>query len=210
MKPVAFEGQNIVLGKGQPQYMELPALRCDDPSGTVWACWELDEADIADLIKSKKLWVGQLTFRQSFSPQIVSSVMPGEVSIAAYKARQSVATETDTQGVAISSPTLMFYCPTDCTGYGYGKDGLEYYGVLRYAEGQWIPNDGEPDLAFIGYTPGGTAGGAPIFYGVETPHNISHHPNVIAYNAACHKCADINGCASGRTVNPEQCVAAAP
>ena len=89
MKPVTFEGQNIVLGKGQPEYMELPALRCGDAEGTVWACWELDEADIADLVRTKKLWVGQLTFRQPFSPQMVSAVMPGEVSVATHKARQA-------------------------------------------------------------------------------------------------------------------------
>lgn len=88
MKPIEFKGQNMVLGKGQPQYMELPALRCNDIAGTTWSCWELDDQDIADLVKNRKIWLGQLTFHQPFSPQMVTTVMPGEVSMAVYKARQ--------------------------------------------------------------------------------------------------------------------------
>lgn len=89
MKPATFEGQNIVLGKGQPQYIELPALRCDDVNGTVWSCWELDDSDIADLIKTRKLWVGQLTFNQPFMPQMVTTGMPLEVCVAVHKSKQS-------------------------------------------------------------------------------------------------------------------------
>ena len=87
MKPVTFEGQNTVLGKGQPEYLELPALRCFDDTGTVWSCWELDKFDLEDLIRTRKLWLGQLTFNKVFAPQLVSTVMPGEVSMAVHKAR---------------------------------------------------------------------------------------------------------------------------
>jgi len=90
MKPVGFEGQNIVMGKGQPQYMELPALRCDDAGGTVWSCWELDDNDLADLVKHREIWIGQLTFHRPFTPQMVTTVMPGEVSMTVHKARQAV------------------------------------------------------------------------------------------------------------------------
>lgn len=89
MNPVTFEGHNIVLGKGQPQYLELPALRCNDANGTVWSCYELDETDIADLIKHRKLWIGQLTFQNLFAPQMATTVMPGEVSTAVYKAKHN-------------------------------------------------------------------------------------------------------------------------
>lgn len=89
MKPTEFEGHNIVLGKGQPQYMELPALSCDDSAGTVWSCWELDDADLEDLMKTRKIWVGQLTFGNLFSPQMITTGMPLEVSVAAYKVKQT-------------------------------------------------------------------------------------------------------------------------
>jgi len=87
MKPVVFEGHNIVLGESQPEYLDLPALRCDDDCDTVWSCWELDKNDIEDLIKTRKLWVGQLTFGYPFHPQMVTTVMPAEVSVAVYKSR---------------------------------------------------------------------------------------------------------------------------
>jgi len=90
MKPTEFEGQNIVLGKGQPEYLELPALRCDDKGGTTWSCWELDKADLEDLIKHRKIWVGQVTFGHHFSPQMITTVMPLEVSVAAYKEREEL------------------------------------------------------------------------------------------------------------------------
>jgi hypothetical protein len=88
VKPIEFKGQNTILGIVQEEYMNLPALRCDDTTGTVWSCWELDDYDIADLIKHRKLWVGQFTFKNKFVPQLLSSVMPGEVSMAMYKCKQ--------------------------------------------------------------------------------------------------------------------------
>jgi hypothetical protein len=85
MKPTSFEGQNLTLGKGQPEYLELPALVCNDTEGTVWSCWELDEEDIKDLIKNKRIWVGQLTFKNRFAPQLITTVIPFEVSFAMNK-----------------------------------------------------------------------------------------------------------------------------
>jgi hypothetical protein len=89
MKPVTFEGQNTVLGKGQPEYLELPALKCFDDAGTVWSCWELDDFDLEDLIRTRKLWVGQLTFNRAFAPQMVTASVPVEVSVAMLKAMRS-------------------------------------------------------------------------------------------------------------------------
>jgi len=86
MKPVEFEGQNFVLGRGQQEYMELPAFRCNDDCVTIWSCWELDDADIEDLVRNRKVWLGQLTFGNLFQPQKVTPVMPGDVSMAVYKA----------------------------------------------------------------------------------------------------------------------------
>lgn len=89
MKPTTFEGHNIVLGKNQPQYLPLPALRCDDTNGTVWTCWELDANDIGDVLNHRRLWVGQLSFGKPFSPQMITTSVPLEVAVAAYKAKES-------------------------------------------------------------------------------------------------------------------------
>ena len=188
MKPTSFKGQNVILGKDQPEYLDLPALVCDDEATTVWTCWELDKADLEDLMKHRKIWVGQLTFGKHFSPQMVTTVMPLEVSVAAYKEREVL-------------PALVFDCPVDCVGSGFGLDGYNYYGVLRYAEGSWIPADGKPDLAFVGFT---LEGGAPVFYGVDVQGAVaSTHPNRVAYNSAASVCSARSGCATGRVVSRE-------
>lgn len=85
MKPTTFPGHNIVLGKGQPEYLELPAHRSNDHQGTTWACWELDDNDIADLVKHRRIWVGQLTFGGLFQPQMITTQMPLSVSVAVHK-----------------------------------------------------------------------------------------------------------------------------
>lgn len=36
MKPVEFEGQNVIFGEGQPEYQPLPALLM--PDGEVITC----------------------------------------------------------------------------------------------------------------------------------------------------------------------------
>lgn len=90
MKPTSFKGQNVILGKDQPEYLDLPALICKDTTGLVWTCWELDDTDLADLMKHRKIWVGQLTFGYPFSPQMLTPVVPLEVSVAAYKEREEL------------------------------------------------------------------------------------------------------------------------
>lgn len=77
MKPVEFDGSNALLGKDQPEYQPLPALRLDDPEGTVISCWELEEGDLAVLSEAPHLlWLSQLTFNRGFSPQLPSVFKP--------------------------------------------------------------------------------------------------------------------------------------
>ena len=38
MKPIEFEGHNIVYGESQPDYSPLPAHLTKGPSGDVWQC----------------------------------------------------------------------------------------------------------------------------------------------------------------------------
>jgi hypothetical protein len=111
--------------------------------------------------------------------------------------------------VKIPIPIFKFRPPSRLVGYGYGKRGLENYGIRRYAGGKWILDDGKYDMAFIGYTPGGREGGAPIYYGVDMSSNKngnhSFHPNSIAYRSAGDICCAINGCASGKEMAIDKC-----
>ena len=81
MKPVTFEGHNIVLGAGQPQYQPLPAYRVGDTAGTVISCWELEPNDKLILERTGRIWLSQLTFNQPLQPQLPSSTRPAELGV---------------------------------------------------------------------------------------------------------------------------------
>ena len=62
MKPVEFKGQNKVYLK--PENMtdeECSSLPVNQTGDTIVSCWELDENDIKDILKNKKIWLGVLT-----------------------------------------------------------------------------------------------------------------------------------------------------
>jgi hypothetical protein len=71
MKPIEFEGHNVVFAKDQPEYMPLPAFK--DPSGGVVTCWELTPEERLELFNTGKLWIKQLTFNQPLQPVIASA-----------------------------------------------------------------------------------------------------------------------------------------
>ncbi len=80
MKPIEFEGQTHVLGKGQPEYQPLPAAI---EGNCVTTCWEISEEELATMIKTKRLWLHQLTFGQPLQPrhQRASKGVQGEILI---------------------------------------------------------------------------------------------------------------------------------
>lgn len=74
MTPVNFPEANIVLGANQPQYEPLHAYRApDDPHGCVTCCFELTDAEIEELVLTRKLWMRQLTFNRPFQPIALST-----------------------------------------------------------------------------------------------------------------------------------------
>ena len=81
----------------------------------------------------------------------------------------------------------------------YGKDR---YRCWRYNGGDWIEDDGKPDLAFVV-----AINGWPFAYGAEfaSRHKLSHHsqhPNIVAFEAAMGYCAGLYSVANGRHVEP--------
>lgn len=66
MKPVEFEGQNVVYAKDQPEYNPLPAHR--DSDGTVTTCWELTPEELEEVYKTGKIWLSQMTFNRPLQP----------------------------------------------------------------------------------------------------------------------------------------------
>lgn len=70
MKPIEFEGVNTTYAKNQPEYLPLPAQRIND--NTIITCWELTDEEIKVLKKTKKLWLGVMTFNKPLQPLLPS------------------------------------------------------------------------------------------------------------------------------------------
>ena len=67
MKPVEFDGCNVVFGKDQPEYQPLPAKQ-EETNGNVVTCWELSDEEIKKLQTTKRIYLGQFTFGNSLQP----------------------------------------------------------------------------------------------------------------------------------------------
>jgi hypothetical protein len=74
MRPIEFIGANVVFGKNQPEYGDLPAARMSD--GRVMTCWELSEDEVAEVARTGHVWLQVLTFNQPIQPQVVSAFDP--------------------------------------------------------------------------------------------------------------------------------------
>lgn len=73
MKPTEFEGQNVVFAKDQPQYQPLPAFKNDSQQGEVVQCWQLSDEEIETIVKTKRMWVMQMTFNAPLQPILLST-----------------------------------------------------------------------------------------------------------------------------------------
>lgn len=71
MKAIKFPECNAVLGKGQEEYTDLPALLEKD--GTMVCCFELSEDDIQEIVKNKCIWLSQLTFNRLMQPILLTT-----------------------------------------------------------------------------------------------------------------------------------------
>ena len=73
MKPIEFEGQNVVFAKDQPEYNPLPAFRNNSPEGEVVTKWELSEEDLEAINETGCIWLQQMTFNNPLQPILLSS-----------------------------------------------------------------------------------------------------------------------------------------
>jgi hypothetical protein len=88
-------------------------------------------------------------------------------------------------------------------------ENYEIIEMFRYADGQWIRDDGQADLAFFGKAiPRGSQNWFPYAFGFEflvaddDGEYWDHprgHPNTIAYESAMNECSKRYGCANGHS-----------
>lgn len=68
MKPIDFPGVNFTFAKDQPEYQPLPAMVLGDRECSVITCWELTDEEIDTLVRTRRLYLKQLTFANPLQP----------------------------------------------------------------------------------------------------------------------------------------------
>lgn len=68
MNAVDFQGVNVTYAKDQPEYNPLPAMRIPTPMGEVITCWELSDEELEYVMKTKRIYLSQLTFNSALQP----------------------------------------------------------------------------------------------------------------------------------------------
>lgn len=79
MQSVKFPQANIALAEDQPEYETLYVHHnADDKTGAVTACFELDKSEIAEIVRTGKIWYTQICFGELFQPISMSTKNPFE------------------------------------------------------------------------------------------------------------------------------------
>jgi hypothetical protein len=74
MKPIPFEEQNCVYAKDQPEYLPLPAHKTEQ--GEVISCWQLSWREFFLFLRTRRIWLRQLTFNMPLQPQAPTIEFP--------------------------------------------------------------------------------------------------------------------------------------
>lgn len=78
MKPVHFPQQNAVLAEDQPEYLPLPVHIVDELERRFISCWELEGDERAEVFKTGRIWLQQMTFGNPLQPQLPTVTSPFE------------------------------------------------------------------------------------------------------------------------------------
>jgi hypothetical protein len=81
MIPVQFPESNGVLARAQGEYEPLPVyvFPNHDLTGRIACCFRLSDAEIAEIVRTRTLWVQQLTFGRRFQPIGLSTQRPDDL-----------------------------------------------------------------------------------------------------------------------------------
>lgn len=79
MIPVQFPEANGTLARDQENYEPLPIYYFGDSEGRIACCFRLSPAELEELVRTKTLWVQQLTFGRRFQPIALSTQRPHDL-----------------------------------------------------------------------------------------------------------------------------------
>jgi hypothetical protein len=79
MKAVKFDGHNVVIAEHQEEYQSLPAyVSRNSPEVPMTFCFELDDAEKAQVIETGHIWLTVMTFGKNLQPIGMSVLNPIE------------------------------------------------------------------------------------------------------------------------------------
>ncbi len=78
MIPVSFPECNLILAMTQDEYEPLQAYR--DPDGLTICAFRLSPAELAEIQRTRTLWISVRTFNNAFQPIGLSTQCPFERS----------------------------------------------------------------------------------------------------------------------------------
>lgn len=76
MIPVQFPQANTLLAMGQDEYEPLPIHLTRDAEGRATFAMRLSPVEIEEIVRTKTLWIQQLTFGRGFQPIALSTRQP--------------------------------------------------------------------------------------------------------------------------------------
>lgn len=79
MIPVNFPEANARLAMTQDEYEPLPVHRFNDDQGRVACCLRLSPAEIDEIVRTRTIWIQQLTFGHAFQPIALTTLKPGDM-----------------------------------------------------------------------------------------------------------------------------------
>ncbi len=72
MKPVSFEGCNVVYAKDQPEYLPLPVRKTKDSEGMATSCWSASFRERLSILVHGRVYLHQMTFNQPLQPVMIN------------------------------------------------------------------------------------------------------------------------------------------
>lgn len=80
MIPVQFPEANVVLAFGQDEYEPLAVYHFkEEPSQRMVFCTRLSDEEIEEIVRTRTLWVQQMTFGRGFHPIGLSTQKPDDL-----------------------------------------------------------------------------------------------------------------------------------
>lgn len=77
MIPAPFPEANVLLAMGQEEYEPMHVhLEADTTERCMTACFRLSDAEIDELVRTRTLWIRQLTFGRGYAPIALSTQKP--------------------------------------------------------------------------------------------------------------------------------------